>query len=256
MPASSSARSSSLPAGPTNGCPATSSSIARLLADEHDVGARRPFAEHRLGAASGTDRTPCTRPHSRTLASVGRSGSSVGTGSPGRRLGAPRFSISHRASRPPMRRARPRAAPHRWAPGDRRNAADSRRIAAVPERDREIAAQPLHACPLHRAALQQRSQLIVGSLPQVQETRPVEARTRLPGRSFGAGQGRQIPRADFLADVAAVDVRADGVALLRRESAPFSSIVRYERHRVESSTPGATSAPVGQASRHSVHVPH
>ena len=36
----------------------------------------------------------------------------------------------------------------------------------------------------------------------------------------------------------------------------FSSIVRYERHRVASSTPGATSASVGHASRHLVHAPH
>ena len=35
-----------------------------------------------------------------------------------------------------------------------------------------------------------------------------------------------------------------------------SSIVRYDRQRVESSTPGSTSAPVGHASRHRVQLPH
>ena len=36
---------------------------------------------------------------------------------------------------------------------------------------------------------------------------------------------------------------------------PFCSIVRYEMHRVASSTRGATKAPVGQASRQRVHEP-
>ena len=36
---------------------------------------------------------------------------------------------------------------------------------------------------------------------------------------------------------------------------PLFSIVRYERHRVESSTPGSTRAPVGHASRQRVHLP-
>src|SRR5581483_4102803 len=37
---------------------------------------------------------------------------------------------------------------------------------------------------------------------------------------------------------------------------PRNSIVRYEMQRVESRTPGVTSASVGHASRQSVHVPH
>ena len=44
-------------------------------------------------------------------------------------------------------------------------------------------------------------------------------------------------------------------------SVPYSSgivcgdCVQYERHRVESSVPGSSSAPVGQASMQSVHDP-
>ncbi len=37
---------------------------------------------------------------------------------------------------------------------------------------------------------------------------------------------------------------------------PLNSMVRYEMHRRLSRTRGAGKAPVGQASRHRVHVPH
>ena len=68
---------------------------------------------------------------------------------------------------------------------------DRRRLAAVADRDREVPAQPLHAGALHRAALQQRPQLVVRSLPQVEQPRAVE-----PARGCHAGSAdRRSPAA-------------------------------------------------------------
>ena len=63
-----------------------------------------------------------------------------------------------------------------------------------------------------------------------------------------------VPRADVLADVAAVDLRAERRAVLAPGSAR-GACVQYERHCVASSDAGLVQRAVGQASMQSVHVP-
>ena len=70
-----------------------------------------------------------------------------------------------------------------------------------------------------------------------------------PASAGHAVDGVLVPGTDVLADVAAVGVMRRCLAALLRESLPLVSIVRYDRHRVASSTCGSTSAPVGHASR-------
>ena len=108
----------------------------------------------------------------------------------------------------------------------------------------------------HRAALQvTRRQSSSDQPAQIDEPRRRQAVARLPRRIVA-----RAPRGD------STD-RRPGRCRSRRPAgrsparsassiAPRVSIVRYDRQRVASSTYGSTSAPVGHASRQSVHVPH
>ena len=105
-----------------------------------------------------------------------------------------RCTRSHAASRRPRRRARHQRIAHvgsRAAPATLRR----RGVAGVADRHRQVPAQPPDAGPLHRAALQQRAQLVVRPPPQIEQRRRVEAGPRLPRRIGGhAGRRRQVPR--------------------------------------------------------------
>ena len=101
---------------------------------------------------------------------------------------------------------------------------------------------------------------------------PRAARRRVVAASVGrstrshAGRGCHAGSVGARRDARSTD-RLPGRCRSRRRATPIagavlggisprSSIVRYEMQRVESSTPGATSACVGHASRQSVQVPH
>ncbi len=85
-----------------------------------------------------------------------------------------------------------------------------RRDPAVADGDGQVSSQARNASAFHRAPLQQRPQLIVAPLPQIEERGAVEAGARQPGVVRGnARRRRQVPGANVLADVAAVDVISD-----------------------------------------------
>ena len=80
-------------------------------------------------------------------------------------------------------------------------------IAAIADHRGEVASQPGHRQIGHRAAFNQGVEIEIAPLPQVRRRQTVALR-RLPGRII-ADRRRKIPRADILADVAAVGVIAD-----------------------------------------------
>src|SRR5687767_2366071 len=154
MPASSSARSRSLPAGPTKGWPARSSaspgcsptSITSALRgpSPNTVCVPRLYRSHALHPAAT----------SRTAFRVGRSGSRSLTGSPGfgSRDAGPRRSATELTHRPRD------VFLDEWIAArglvvifERVGGAG---ITGVAERDCQVTAQPAHAGALHRAALQ------------------------------------------------------------------------------------------------------
>ena len=100
------------------------------------------------------------------------------------------------------------------------------------------------------------ARVIGGRCPQLGEGRRVPTPRAAAASADRSRPGRAGCRAHVLADVAAVDVRAERGPQRLRDFGARSSMVRYDRHRVESSTPGSTRAPVGHASRHRVQVPH
>ena len=89
------------------------------------------------------------------------------------------------------------------------------RIAAVADGDSEVSAQPANAGTLHRASLEKCPQLVVGPPPEIEQARRSKPLAGLPGLVHGThGGGGVVIRADVLADIAAIGVRAEQDALL------------------------------------------
>ena len=179
--------------------------VARLLADEHQRRRRRAFAEDGLRGALVEVACGAVLAAARTAASVGRSGMSSA---------ASFGDVSASRRQDEILRS----------PG----------LSVVRERDREIATQPCHLRAAHRASPHGVPQLIVViRRASVETLASVHA-----GRGCQAGSlergGDLIPRTDFLADVAAVDVRADGRReLVGNRAALLDRQVRNAARRVE-----------------------
>src|SRR5688572_26065018 len=208
IPACSSARSSSFPAGPTNGWPARSSASPGCSPTS--------ISSARDGPSPKTVRVPTLyRSHALqcfaiflTAARVGRSGSKSGTGVPGL--------TSSLSSGPFDMFLHHRVLTGRCVMLSQRT--DRVRISGVGDGDRKIPAQPPHAGTLHRATPQQRAQLIIGPLPQIEQRGCIETVTRKPrGILAATGGWREVPGADFLADVAAIGVRTNRRPVLDRD---------------------------------------
>src|SRR5438093_8108109 len=90
--------------------------------------------------------------------------------------------------------------------------------AAVADRHREIAPQAGDLRPRHGAALDEAAKLVIGAAPQLDERRQIEAGARSP-RGIRRAARQLVVRADFLADVAAIDVRPYCRAVLVRDLA-------------------------------------
>src|SRR5580765_2600341 len=71
-----------------------------------------------------------------------------------------------------------------------------------------IAPHPRHFGPFHGTPLQRLRQLVVSQRRQGRDARAVPDRARLPG-AVVRNRRREVPGAYLLADVAAVDVRAE-----------------------------------------------
>ena len=214
-------RSSSLPAGPTNGWP-------RGL--RHRPAARRPASPRPCAALR---RTP----------SAWRSSTDRSRGSPS----PPRARFEGGARRDEISGA------FRWTFGINVGPVTATWVAhrrtlvrplpqrcprPVLQRDRHISTQALYLCPLHRAAAQRHRQLVVCPLRSVSRSTRSQA-----GRGCHAGSAdRGATRSrDTLPDRCRSRTRATrSPSRCSSGISPRSSIVRYEMQRVESSTPGAT----------------
>ena len=217
-PPAASARSSSLPAGPTNGWPLEIFLIAGLFADEHQLGTARPFAEHRLGARASTGRrlgSRCAAARTARASADRESGVSRGTV----------LAIVSRGGRLHLRWRRSR----RCAAGRSAWRASSRCPRAPASSSSDIAASSPRAG---------RSQTARGC--HAGSSRPAAPRSTdtPPGRCRSRTRACRCRRRS-----------SSGMS-------PRCSIVRYEMQRVAVEHAGATSACVGHASRHSVQVPH
>ena len=212
-------------------------------------------------------RDRCPPPRARDRAAC-RRGRRTGVRRGPRRRRAARRSASPAPSRGPRRRPSGCRACTDRTPGTscRRTRARERRPGAESDQ-RPIACSeflmamsrfrrsPADFRPAHRAALQRAGQLLVGHRGERLNGRPDPT----PAAAATPDRWRPAPRRSTgrLPDRCRSRRRAcrsparSGAAM-----APRSSIVRYEMQRVASSTPGATSACVGHASRHSVHAPH
>src|SRR5262249_38616656 len=83
----------------------------------------------------------------------------------------------------------------------------------IVERNRDVAPQALCLRPPHGTAAKPFTQLIVGSSGERGEIDLVPGPARLPRGIVGSRRAR-VPRTDFLAAVAPIDVRADRLPLL------------------------------------------
>ena len=131
----------------------------------------------------------------------------------------------------------------------------TRRQIFVAKDDIDVSTQAGDLCAAHRAPFERR--------PRVphRSSRPAMSHQDHPRRDAAAMRDPRIEeqrhsRTDFLADVTAIHMSADAFNAADFGISPRSSMVRYDTHRVESRTAGATRACVGHASRQSVHVPH
>src|SRR5918993_3966143 len=78
----------------------------------------------------------------------------------------------------------------------------------VAQRDGDVPPQSFDLGALHRTPLQHGAPFVIRTLPEIDERGRVETATRLP-RRIRRVRRRLVVRADFLADVAAVNVRAE-----------------------------------------------
>src|SRR6185295_18577293 len=167
MPASASARSSSLPAGPTNGWPLRSSSLPGCSPTNISSAFFAPSPNTVWVPRRQRSQAWQSLAAARTLSIVGRSG-----------ISSAALSVGVRGT------------------------------LGILARDRDVPSQALCLGAPHRAAAQRRRQLIVCPSGEREEIDAVPCRARLP-RGFGGARRGRVPRADLLADVAAVDVRSD-----------------------------------------------
>ena len=214
------------------------------------------------------------RPRLERVFSVGRERNEIGDGTAG--IGCLRLATSFgfggglryavvslsgsahrvRVSRAPRRRAPPRA--------DRRTTArafcKARQPGLVAGRARRRRRRCAAAASAPRASSRSPSGRAAESASASATGPPatsVEHRARQPRRSRWSIRPLPGGSTDTLPDRCRSRRRARPLRRgCARESRPRTSMVRYDRQRVESSTCDATSAPVGQASRHSLHEPH
>ena len=115
----------------------------------------------------------------------------------------------------------------------RHPARGSRTSATVFESDGDVTAEARDLAPPHRASAHARPEGLVRTRRQLRRHHGVPVGPRLPGRIVRHGR-RGIPRTDFLADVAAVDVVPSPASAAG--ASPLSSMVKCEMQRVESDT--------------------
>ena len=232
MPASSSARSSSLPAGPTNGWPARSSSSPGCSPTSMSSARRAPSPKTVCVAALPQIDTPrqSLRPRRGRFGERGTIGDELSWRSSGSVVCT---------------------SPSECRPVAADNGVDAQRS---PARSRRCGASPatfVRRIGLPRSA---RPQLIVAHRRETSAspTRS-QAGTRLPRRIVGTRRDR-VPRADLLADIAAVDVGSRRRPRARRESRRGARWSDTKCSASSRARPARRAPRVGHASRHSVQV--
>src|SRR3954468_18942433 len=199
MPASTRARSSSLPAGPTKGCPLRSSSLPGCSPTNINSALFPPSPNTVCVPRSQRSHAWQSFAAARTLSTVGRSGIRSAAECVG-------FFLAMRSRAAGLE---------------------------VFESHRDVPSQSGRLRALHRAALQRRREFVVAARRQRSEIDAVPHRARLPRRVVGP-RCDGVPRTDFLADIAAVDARPDPGAVLGRDVATvLDRQVRNALGRVE-----------------------
>ena len=127
-------------------------------------------------------------------------------------------------------------------------------VAAVADRDGQVAPQAGELRARHRAALRRARAGRCRTARQSSTSRGrFESACAAATRASADDRRRLVVRADFLADVAAVDVIAErGAMLVGNAGSQLDREVRDAARRVEHA--GSTSAPVGHASRQRRHA--